>query len=146
MSGVWLGSFLTSRLISRVRLDRLMVRSNALSVVAAFVLLGAALAGQLSVPLIVASMFLFTVGAGMASPAALTLAISVNPKVIGSASGLYGATQMAIGALCTALAGLGHANPALAAAAVLAGAGIVAQLSFGVGLRAQAAAATTLSV
>ncbi|MES2248987.1 MAG: multidrug effflux MFS transporter [Pseudomonadota bacterium] len=145
VSGVWLGSFLTSRLISRVRLDRLMVRSNALSVAAAFVLLGAALAGQLSVPLIVASMFLFTVGAGMASPAALTLAIGVNPKVIGSASGLYGATQMAIGALCTALAGLGHANPALAAAAVLAGAGIVAQLSFGVGLRAQAAAATTLS-
>lgn len=140
VSGVWLGSFLTSRLISRVRLDRLMVRSNALSVAAAFVLLGAALAGQLSVPLIVASMFLFTVGAGMASPAALTLAISVNPKVIGSASGLYGATQMAIGALCTALAGMGHGNPALAAAIVLAGAGIVAQLSFGVGLRAQAAA------
>jgi len=140
VSGVWLGSFLTSRLISRVRLDRLMVRSNALSVAAAFVLLGAALAGQLSVPLIVASMFLFTVGAGMASPAALTLAIGVNPKVIGSASGLYGATQMAIGALCTALAGMGHGNPALAAAIVLAGAGIVAQLSFGVGLRAQAAA------
>ncbi len=141
VSGVWLGSFLTSRLISRVRLDRLMVRSNALSVAAAFVLLGAALAGQLSVPLIVASMFLFTVGAGMASPAALTLAIGVNPKVIGSASGLYGATQMAIGALCTALAGMGHGNPALAAAIVLAGAGIVAQLSFGVGLRAQAKAA-----
>ncbi|KQX90423.1 multidrug effflux MFS transporter [Variovorax sp. Root473] len=140
VSGVWLGSFLTSRLISRVRLDRLMVRSNALSVAAAFVLLGAALAGQLSVLLIVASMFLFTVGAGMASPAALTLAIGVNPKVIGSASGLYGATQMAIGALCTALAGMGHGNPALAAAIVLAGAGIVAQLSFGVGLRAQAAA------
>lgn len=140
VSGVWLGSFLTSRLISRVRLDRLMVRSNALSVAAAFVLLGAALAGQLSVPLIVASMFLFTVGAGMASPAALTLAISVNPKVIGSASGLYGATQMAIGALCTALAGMGHGNPALAAAIVLAGAGIVAQLSFGIGLRAQARA------
>lgn len=140
VSGVWLGSFLTSRLISRVRLDRLMVRSNALSVAAAFVLLGAALAGQLSVLLIVASMFLFTVGAGMASPAALTLAIGVNPKVIGSASGLYGATQMAIGALCTALAGMGHGNPALAAAIVLAGAGIVAQLSFGVGRRAPAAA------
>ena len=149
VSGVWLGSFLTSHLISRVRVDRLMTRSNALSVVAAFVLLGAALSGHLSVPLIVACMFLFTVGVGMASPPALTQAISVNPQVIGSASGLYGFTQMAVGALCTALAGMGHANPALASAIVLAGAGIVAQLSFAVALRTQrraaAASATKLS-
>ena len=141
VSGVWLGSFLTSHLISRVRVDRLMIRSNALSVAAAFVLLGAALSGHLSVPLIVVCMFLFTVGAGMASPAALTQAISVNPQVIGSASGLYGFTQMAVGALCTALAGMGHGNPALASAIVLAGAGIVAQLSFAMALRAQKRAA-----
>ena len=137
VSGVWLGSFLTSHLIARVRVDRLMIRSNALSVLAAFVLLGAALTDRLSVPLIVASMFLFTVGVGMASPAALTQAIGVNPQIIGSASGLYGFTQMAVGALCTALAGMGHRNPALASALVLAGAGIVAQLSFAVALRSQ---------
>jgi DHA1 family bicyclomycin/chloramphenicol resistance-like MFS transporter len=46
---------------------------------------------------------------------------------------------------------MGHRNPALASAVVLAGAGIVAQLSFAVALRAQrradaaAAAAETLS-
>ncbi|MGJ7608579.1 multidrug effflux MFS transporter [Variovorax sp. LT1R20] len=137
VSGVWLGSFLTSHLIQRVRVDRLMIRSNALSVLAAFVLLGGVLTGHLSVALAVGTMFLFTVGAGMASPAALTQAISVNPQVIGSASGLYGSTQMAVGALCTALAGMGHQNPALAAAIVLAGAGIVAQLSFGIALRSQ---------
>ena len=137
VSGVWLGSFLTSHLIARVRVDRLMIRSNALSVLAAFVLLGAALTDRLSVPLIVASMFLFTVGVGMASPAALTQAIGVDPQIIGSASGLYGFTQMAVGALCTALAGMGHRNPALASALVLAVAGIVAQLSFAVALRSQ---------
>jgi DHA1 family bicyclomycin/chloramphenicol resistance-like MFS transporter len=137
VSGVWLGSFLTSHLIQRVRVDRLMIRSNALSVLAAFVLLGGVLSGHLSVALAVGTMFLFTVGAGMASPAALTQAISVNAQVIGSASGLYGSTQMAVGALCTALAGMGHQNPALAAALVLAGAGIVAQLSFAVALRHQ---------
>jgi DHA1 family bicyclomycin/chloramphenicol resistance-like MFS transporter len=48
-----------------------------------------------------------------------------------------GSTQMAVGALCTALAGMGHQNPALAAALVLAVAGIVAQLSFGIALRTQ---------
>jgi DHA1 family bicyclomycin/chloramphenicol resistance-like MFS transporter len=137
VSGVWLGSFLTSRLIVHANLDRLMTRANLLSCAAAFVLLGAALAQRLSVPLIVAAMFLYTMGAGMASPAALTRAIGVNPLVIGSASGLYGATQMAVGAACTALAGLGHRDPALAAALVLAGASIVAQASFAVALRAQ---------
>jgi DHA1 family bicyclomycin/chloramphenicol resistance-like MFS transporter len=137
VSGVWLGSFLTSHLIQRVRVDSLMIRSNMLSVLASFVLLGGVLSGHLSVPLVIGTMFLYTVGAGMASPTALTQAISVNPRVIGSASGLYGFTQMAVGALCTALAGMGHANPALAAALVLAVAGIVAQLSFGIALRTQ---------
>jgi len=63
-------------------------------------------------------MFFFTLGAGIASPMALTEAVSVNPRVTGSAAGLYGFTQMAVGALCTALAG----------------AGIVAQASFWIAL------------
>ncbi|XAH24482.1 multidrug effflux MFS transporter [Xylophilus sp. GW821-FHT01B05] len=134
VSGVWLGSMLTSRLIGRVSVERLLVRSNAMGVLAAFVLLGAVLSGQLSLALTVGSMFIFTVGVGMAAPAALAQAISVNPQAIGSASGLYGFTQMAVGALCTALAGLGHGS-ALAAAVVLAGAGVVAQLSFWMALR-----------
>ena len=70
-----------------------------------------------------------------AAPAALTQAIGVNPVVIGSASGLYGFTQMAVGAACTALAGLGP-DPALAAALVLVAAGLVAQLSFQIATRA----------
>ena len=78
-------------------------------------------------------MLLFTLGAGMASPAALTKAVSVDAKVVGSAAGLYGFTQMAIGALCTSLAGLG-AEPAFASAAVLVAAGIVAQVAFWIAL------------
>jgi MFS transporter, DHA1 family, multidrug resistance protein len=74
-------------------------------------------------------MFAFSVGVGAAAPAALVKAISVNPRVTGTASGLYGSIQMAVGAALVALAGLG-ANPALASALVLLGAGIVAQTSF----------------
>jgi DHA1 family bicyclomycin/chloramphenicol resistance-like MFS transporter len=70
----------------------------------------------------------------MASPAALTQAISVNPNVIGSASGLYGFAQMGVGAICTALAAVGD-NPALTVAIVLAGAGTIAQLGFWIALR-----------
>jgi len=134
VSGVWLGSVLTSRLIGRVRIDRLLVRANALSVLAAFAFLATVVSGHLSVALTIGTMFLFTLGVGMASPTALTQAISVNPHVIGSASGLYGFTQMAVGALCTALAGMGR-NPALASALVLAASGLVAQLSFWIALR-----------
>jgi DHA1 family bicyclomycin/chloramphenicol resistance-like MFS transporter len=143
VSGVWLGSVLTSRLIAVVRIEKLLVRSNALSVFAAFALLAAVVSDHLSIAVIVCTMFLFTVGVGMASPAALTQAISVNPNVIGSASGLYGFSQMAVGALCTMLAGVGP-DPALASAIVLAGAGIVAQLSFWIALRPRALLATRI--
>jgi DHA1 family bicyclomycin/chloramphenicol resistance-like MFS transporter len=85
-------------------------------------------------------MFVFTLGVGTAAPAALAEALSVNPRVAGSASGLYGAMQMAVGALCTALAGVGS-DPALAAALVLAGSGIIAQAAFWIAGRARRAAA-----
>jgi DHA1 family bicyclomycin/chloramphenicol resistance-like MFS transporter len=134
VSGVWLGSLLASRLIGKIAIRKLLVRSNLVSVAGAFVFLAAVLSGHLSVPIAVASMLVFTIGVGISSPTALTLAVSVNPHVIGSASGLYGFAQMGVGAICTALAGLGG-NPALSAALVLAGAGIIGQSAFWMALR-----------
>jgi MFS transporter, DHA1 family, multidrug resistance protein len=134
VSGVWLGSFLMSRLVITIPMARLLIGANAMSGVAAFTFLGTALTSHLSVALIVGAMFVFTLGAGIASPAALTQAISVNPRVIGSASGLYGFAQMGVGALCTALAGLGR-DAALSAAIVLAAAAAIGQASFWIALR-----------
>lgn len=134
--GIWLGSLAASRLIVRVPINRLLIRSNAVSVAAALVFLGAVLTGHLSVPITVATMFVFTLGVGVAAPAALTEAISVNPQVVGSASGLYGFTQMSIGAACTALAGIGS-DPALASAVVLSIAGIAGQAAFWIAIRAR---------
>jgi MFS transporter, DHA1 family, multidrug resistance protein len=141
VSGIWLGSVLATRLISRMAIDRLMVRANLLSVLASFSFLAAVLSAHLTVTLAVGSMFVFSVGVGMASPAALTQAMSVNPHVIGSAAGLYGFAQMGVGALCTAAAGIGR-NPALAAALVLAAAGVIGQLSFWIALRHRGPAPT----
>ncbi|EHL96578.1 drug resistance transporter, Bcr/CflA subfamily [Acetobacteraceae bacterium AT-5844] len=138
ISGVWLGSMLASRLIPRMAIEKVLVRANWISVIAAFILLGATLTGHLNVFLAVGCMFFFTLGVGTAAPGALTQAISVNPHVIGSASGLYGFTQMATGAICTALAGVGN-NPALAAAMILTASGVIAQLSFWLAGRARAA-------
>jgi DHA1 family bicyclomycin/chloramphenicol resistance-like MFS transporter len=78
-------------------------------------------------------MFFFAMGAGVASPAALTQAIGVNPQVIGSASGLYGFSQMGVGAICTALVGTGS-DPALTVALVLVGAGVIGQAAFWIAL------------
>jgi DHA1 family bicyclomycin/chloramphenicol resistance-like MFS transporter len=136
VSGVWLGSVLASRLITRVSIRRLLVWANMMSVLVAFMFLGAVLSGYLSVAVTIGCMFVFTLGVGIAAPAALTQAISVNPHVIGSASGLYGFTQMAVGGLCTALAGVGS-DPALATAIVLAAAGVVGQISFWIALHRQ---------
>jgi MFS transporter, DHA1 family, multidrug resistance protein len=65
--------------------------------------------------------------------------MSVNRHVLGSASGLYGFIQMAVGAALTALAGFGR-DPALAAGVVLVLAGIVAQASFWIAIRHEAGA------
>ena len=69
---------------------------------------------------------------------ALVQAISVNPRVTGSASGLYGAMQMLVGAVLVALAGFGR-DPALSSAVVLVLSGIVAQGAFWLAAREPAA-------
>ncbi|APW40762.1 Bcr/CflA family drug resistance efflux transporter [Rhodoferax koreense] len=124
--GIWIGSVLATRLVTRVPMGRLLVVANGISVLAACAFLAQAWFDDLSVAGVLATMFVFTLGMGVASPAALTEAISVNPRVTGSASGLYGFTQMAVGAICTALVGFGS-DPALSAGLVLVGAGIVGQ-------------------
>jgi DHA1 family bicyclomycin/chloramphenicol resistance-like MFS transporter len=134
LAGVWIGSMAATRLIPRLPIAKLAVWANMVSVVGAMVFLGAALSHHLTVLLAIGPMFVFGMGAGIASPAALTQAISVNPHVIGSASGLYGFSQMGVGAICTALVGFGS-DPALTAAIILASAGVIGQLSFWIALR-----------
>jgi DHA1 family bicyclomycin/chloramphenicol resistance-like MFS transporter len=134
IGGVWLGSMMASRMIGKVPMAKLLILSNLASIAAALVFLAAVLSGHLSVWLTVSSMVVLTMGVGIASPTALTRAVSINPAVVGSASGLYGFTQMAVGAICTALAGFGR-DPALSAAIVLVGAGVLAQCCFWMALR-----------
>lgn len=136
VSGVWLGSGVASRLIPRLGVARVMIRGSLTGMAGALVLLTSVLTGTMSLPLVIGSMFLFTLGAGLVAPTAGSLAVSVNPLVIGSASGLYGFAQFSIGAAAAALGGVGS-DPALAAALVLAGAALLAQLGLQVALRAQ---------
>ena len=135
VSGQWLGNTLCSRLLDRVPLTRILTGSNLFSLAASGLLLLLAVTGQAGVALILILMFCFTLGSGMCSPAALALAVNVNPAVFGSASGLYGCSQMAMGALCAALAGLGG-SPLIAAALVLFLTCVISQGAFHMARRA----------
>lgn len=130
--GIALGNLLSSRLASR-RLTSILVRANGLNVLCASLLVGQ----MLWMPTqwgILATMFFYCVGTGMCGPAALAKAMSIQPAVAGSASGLYGAGQMVIGALCTSV--VGHAQDlGLAAACVLLVASITGQIAFRIVLR-----------
>jgi MFS transporter, DHA1 family, multidrug resistance protein len=124
--GVSLGSIVINRLSRLFSIDGLLRFGTLFGAGGAVLFLLAAATGHLSVLTVMAPMFIFTVGAGLASPMALTRAVSVDPAAIGAAAGLYGAGQMAVGALCSWIAGFGH-NPALAAALVLTVGGGISQ-------------------
>jgi hypothetical protein len=85
------------------------------------------LAGWLNVVTVIAPIVVFMVGAGMASPFALTGAVSVNPHAIGAASGLYGFTQMAYGALCTVIVEVWRPGSVFPVAAVLLASALLGQ-------------------
>jgi DHA1 family bicyclomycin/chloramphenicol resistance-like MFS transporter len=132
--GVSMGSAMTNRLVGRVPIERLLIGANAVSACAAMALLAFILLGELNLTLLIGLTFLFTFGAGTSSPTALTKAMGVNRKLVGSAAGLFGFSQMAVGALCTVVVGLGD-NSALAAAGTLAAAGVISQSAFWIALR-----------
>jgi DHA1 family bicyclomycin/chloramphenicol resistance-like MFS transporter len=127
--GAWFGSLTASRLIGRTSTSRLTVSGNLLSCLGALIFLGFAASSSLGVLSTILPMLLLSYGAGIASPAALAQALEIDPSISGSASGLYGFTQMAVGAACAGLSGIGG-NPALSAGLVLLAAGVMAQLAF----------------
>jgi DHA1 family bicyclomycin/chloramphenicol resistance-like MFS transporter len=129
VSGLWFGSMLATRLVRRHPVHSLVVWANAVSLAMGSCFLLLAASGQLPLMLVAPVMFLFTVGVGLAAPTALAQAINVDPAVTGAASGIYGCSQMTVGALCSALVGLG-ADQALSAGLVLVGAGTISLLAF----------------
>jgi MFS transporter, DHA1 family, multidrug resistance protein len=135
MVGMSVGNVITRNLIKRVSLDRLLIGANLLSTLSAASLLAVTLAGAMTISNVIGLMFLFAIGAGATSPAALSKALGVESRLVGSASGLYGSMQMVVGALCTFAVGLGH-DQALSSAVVLTVAMVCGQAGLWVALAA----------
>lgn len=113
--GASLGTLVTRRLAGRYPAERFLYVGGGIGLSMALALLVVQLAGWLNGPILVAVTLVMTLGAGMSSPAALSRGLSAVPWLTGSAAGLYGFGQMAMGALGTKLVGYGD-NPAVACA------------------------------
>ncbi|MGI4847133.1 MAG: MFS transporter, partial [Janthinobacterium lividum] len=137
--GMSVGNFTTRQLVRTVALKRLMMIGNALCTASALSLLAVVVLGDLNLFYMTGLMFVFATGAGLASPAALAKALGVDAKLVGSAAGCYGFLQMAVGAACSALVGVGH-DPALTTGMVLTGATLIGQSGFWFALYSERAA------
>ena len=116
IGGAGLGTFLTRKLAGRWPAERFLYIGSGLGLGLATLFLCIQALGWLSAPLLLALMVVMTFGAGMASPAALSRALgATTPALAGTAAGLYGFAQMAMGAVGTMLVGFGEV-PALACA------------------------------
>jgi DHA1 family bicyclomycin/chloramphenicol resistance-like MFS transporter len=135
MGGVAAGSFLANRLSRFVSLRRGLSLANLVTIAGAtlFVVLDAA--DLLSGPSITGAVTLFMVGAGMASPFALAGSVSVNPRTIGAASGMYGFFQMGYGMLCTVAVELWHPGAVYPVALIMLGSVIAGQAIIAFGTR-----------
>jgi DHA1 family bicyclomycin/chloramphenicol resistance-like MFS transporter len=136
VAGLSIGNVLASRLAGRVQQALLMRHASALSLASATVLLVMLWMAQPPAWGVAVLMGFYAVGAGLCSPAVSTKAISVDPQLTGAAAGLFGFAQMAVGALCSALAGWGS-DHGVSAALVLVGAGVVAQAAFRWGVKVE---------
>lgn len=101
MGGVGLGSFFTNRLSRIMPLRQGLRLANLVTIAGAVLFVAFDALDMLSAPSVIAAVTLFMIGAGMASPFALAGSVSVNPRAIGAASGLYGFFQMGYGMVCT---------------------------------------------
>ena len=137
MAGVALGSLGANRVAGRLPVPKALRIANALGIAGAALFTLADMADMLTVATVVAPVSLFMVGAGMASPFALAGSVSVNPQMIGAASGLYGFTQMSYGMLCTIVVETWHPGAVYPVAAVLLGSALLGQTAMAIATRAK---------
>lgn len=125
--GFAVGSFITRLLVGRATSQRIMLAGSMLSLLGALCFSALMITGTLQLSTILISLFVFTLGAGLTIPLTLAEALNVNPLAAGSASGLYGCTQMIVGAICATLASFSN-QPGIAAGLIMLGATLLAQL------------------
>ncbi len=128
--GIMSGSFMTSRLTGRVPGDRLILIGTGLGAAAGFSMATLAWSGVSGVAAIIAPMFFFSLGLGLANPNAVAGAVGPYPHMAGLAAAGLGVIQMT-GSAAYGIT-VGHLADGTAApmATAIATAGLAAFLGF----------------
>ena len=128
--GFMTGNFTAARITPRVGLDRMVVTGSCL-VVAGTGLAATLLASGMWTPLaLIGPMMLTTFGNGLAIPNAQAGAISVDPALAGTASGLSGFAQMLVAALVSQAVGMLQNGTPYAMLGFMVGCAVLSLLGF----------------
>lgn len=103
--GFMCGSFFTSRMARRYGNDRMMVFAAVLALLGSGLVGLGAWASAANPVLLFIPMMMVTCSNGIAMPNGMAGAVSVNPRLAGTASGIVGCMQMAAGALASQVVG-----------------------------------------
>ncbi|MBO1075765.1 multidrug effflux MFS transporter [Roseomonas marmotae] len=123
-----LGSFLAGRFSGRLGVRLMLQIGLILTTIGAMLSLFTLWLLPLSLVMFFLPMLLMGVGNGISQPNSLAAAISVQPKLAGTASGVVGAAQMGVGALMTLMTGVLEIGTGFGTALVMAACAILSQL------------------
>jgi MFS transporter, DHA1 family, multidrug resistance protein len=104
--GYMAGNFTAARVTRRVGLDRMIVLGSSLALIVVALVLGLLLALPWAPVLLFGPMMLGSFASGLAMPNAQAGAISVDPALAGTASGVAGFTQLLVAALVSQAVGM----------------------------------------
>ncbi len=94
-----IGNFTSARIGDRVSLDRMITIGTVISMTVAAVMFVVTVFGLLTLPLFFLFSGMISIGNGFSMPNGFAGAVSVDPSLAGTASGLAGALQMGAGAI-----------------------------------------------
>jgi len=125
-------SELNRRLLVRFTPAQMFAAALAVNAAAGLVVLAVLLVGGLGVWALAAPLFVLVASVGLVIPNSTALALSLHPDVAGTASAYFGTLRLGLGALATPLVGLSGGMNGVSMGLVIAGAGILALVTFAV--------------
>ncbi|MBV8167873.1 MAG: multidrug effflux MFS transporter [Alphaproteobacteria bacterium] len=129
-SGYMAGSFVAARCSIRVGVDGMVIVGTVIAFLSCVALVVFVTAGGLGLFSLFVGMGVIAVGNGISQPNATAAAIEVDPRVAGTASGLVGCAQMAIGGVATVAVALLADGTAAPMIAVMMGSTILAAFAY----------------
>lgn len=104
--GYSVGNFFSGRFASRIGIFRMIMIGNLLGIVGILVMATLFLTLEPNAMLLFGPMLVLSLSNGLVLPSSIAGAVSVNPNLAGSASGLLGSIQMLVGAMLSFMVGI----------------------------------------